>query len=74
MTPGCIKMFCTGGRKLSIIGYASGPRQWMQFDDELLILATDPNSKQMDHDTFIEKYEWHVRSYLSHTSPYGMQP
>ncbi len=39
-------------------------RLWQQFDDALLTLATDPTSEQMDHDTFIGKYEWHVRSHL----------
>ncbi len=45
----------------------------MKLDDALLILATDPNPEQMDHDTFIGKYEWHVRSYMSRTGPYETQ-
>jgi hypothetical protein len=40
-------------------------RLWQQLDEALLTLATDSNSEQMDHETFIGKYEWHVRSYLS---------
>ncbi len=47
-------------------------RLWMQLDDSLMELATDPHSELMDQTAFMSRYIWHVQSYLDRTGPYEM--
>ncbi len=47
-------------------------RLWMELDDCLMEVATDPQSELMDRNALMSCYNWHVQSYQDRTGPYQM--